>query len=280
MEALKAVTTIKDGSISLILLILAFLLINSNTWSQEESETKIELSKTSFGLNIGTGFFQNINLNLTNFNQEILTTSDNLIPINFKANFSYYFTPNLAIRFSSGYGFSQQRNQNEVDFSKIDSRDEKFEHQSKFSVTGFPAEIALIFQTPVDVRANMFVHFGLGLGYYVYNYKAEGTVEVLESETNGQQFKENYSNPEMTLSGGAQFFIFGFDINVSPSLGVTLEASKVGLSLMKLTRDIVIQTVDAGEVAYEKEYGYQKKDYTVGNGLDDLAISLGIYWQL
>jgi len=262
---------------SIILIILAILLIITPTWSQEKSEQKIELSKKKFGINIGTGFFQHINLDLLNFKQEILTTSDNLIPKNFKANFSYHFTPKLAIRFSSGYGFSRQKIQNEVDYGKINLMDIKLIDKSTFSVTGFPAEVALIFQTPVDVRASMFLHFGIGLGYYVYNYKAEGIFKEVSSKTNIQ---ENYRNPEMTLSGIAQSFMLGFNINISSHIGTMLEVSKLGWSSMKLSRDIVKQENEAGDIINEEKYGYQLKDYAIINGIDDLAVSFGIYWNL
>jgi len=265
---------------SIIILILAFLLINSNTWSQEESEPKIELSKKTFGLNIGTGFFQNVTINLTNFQQQILTTSDNLIPINFRANFSYYFTPKLAIRFSSGYGFSQQKSHHEIDFSQMHEMDVIFKNESKFTVTGFPAEVALLCQTPIDPRANIFVHFGIGFGYYAYNYKAEGAAEELESNMNRQNRKENYVNPQINLSGGAQFFVLGFDINIGSKVGATLEFSKIGWSMMKLTRDIVSQQIEAGQVEYENKYGYWQQDYAVKNGFDDITVSLGLFWQL
>ncbi len=261
-------------------IILVFMLLNKPTWSQQESEPKIELSKKKFGLNIGTGFFQNVTMNLTNFQQEILTTSDNLIPINFKANFTYYFNPKLAIRFSSGYGFSQQNSHNEIDFSKIHSKDVIYKNESKFTVTGFPAEVALLFQTAIDPRANLFFHFGMGLGYYAYNYKAEGTIEELESKTNEQNREENYINPEVNLSGGAQFFVLGFDINIGAKVGATLEISKIGWSMMKLTRDIVSQEINVEEIAYETKYGYKRQDYAIKNGFDDIAVSLGVFWQL
>lgn len=265
---------------TLIVYVLLFSLIVSNLHSQEQAEAKIELSKKTFGLNIGTGLFQNITMSLTNFQQEILTTSDNLIPINFKANFSYYFTPKLAIRFSSGYGFAQQKDLSKFDYSKIHLKETITRDESKFSVTGFPAEVAMIFQTPIDVRANTFLHFGIGLGYYIYNYKAEGTAREVDAETNIQQWEENYSNPAMTLSGGAQFFVLGFDINIGRNVGATLEVAKAGWSRMRLTRDIVIQQIESGEVEYENKYGYLQQDYLVKNGFDDLAVSLGIFWQL
>jgi hypothetical protein len=263
-----------------IILFLAIFLSTSLTWSQEKSETKIELSRKMFGINLGMGLFQNVNLNLVNFNQQVLTTSKNLIPINFKANFSYYFTPNWAIRFSSGYGFSRQTSNDETDFGKIHTMNTIIKNESIFTVTGFPAEVALIFQTPVDVRATMSLHFGIGFGYYAYNYQADGTLKEFESKTNKKVLEENYANPAMTLSGGAQFFILGFNINITPLVGATLEVSKVGWGMIKLTRDVIQQEVDAGKISYETKYGYERQDYTINNGLDDLAVSLGLFWQL
>ena len=265
---------------SIILIILALLVINTNTWSQEESESTIELSRKIFGINLGTGFFQHVNLDLVNFNQQILTTSDNLIPINFKASFSYYFIPNLAIRFSSGYGYTQQKNQNNIDYSKIYLKDIIAKDESTFSVTGFPAEVTMLFQTPIDVRANSFLHFGIGFGYYIYNYKAEGTVAELNSETNTKKLEENYVNPEINLAGAAQFFVLGFDIKLGSQVGATLEFSKIGWSSMKLTRDITSQQIEAGEVEYEYKYGLWQQDYAVKNGFNDMAVSLGLFWQL
>ena len=265
---------------SIILIILALLLINSNTWSQEEPESTIELSRKLFSINLGSGFFQNVNLDLVSFDQQILTTSDNLIPKNFKASFSYYFIPNLAIRFSSGYGYAQQKNQNNIDYSKIYLKDIVAKDEATFSVTGFPAEVTMLFQTPIDVRANSFLHFGIGFGYYIYNYKAEGTVAELNTETNTKKWEENYSNPEINLAGGAQFFVLGFDIKLGSQVGATLEFSKVGWSRLKLTRDITSQQIEAGEVDYEYKYGLSQQDYTVKNGFNDMAVSLGLFWQL
>ncbi len=262
------------------IILLATLLTFTSSWSQEKAEEKIELSKKTFGINLGTGFFQHVKLNLANFNQEVLATSENLVPINFKANFNYYFTPNLAVRFSSGYGFYQQTMNSETDFDKIHTNDTIEKHEANFLVTGFPAEAALIFQSPIDARATMFFHFGFGIGYYAYNYEAAGTLKEFDLQTNQPTLNEKYKNPEMTLSGGAQFFILGFDVNITPRIVATLEFSKAGWSMMRLSRDVVTQEIEAGEISYETKYGYEQEDYTVKNGLDDVAVSVGIFWQL
>jgi len=258
-----------------------FISASQTGFSQEVSNPKIELSKKTFGLNLGTGLFQQVSVNLFDFNENVIATSEQLIPLNLKASFSYYFTPKLAIRFSSGYGFSQQRRKNNIDFNKINSLNLKLKDESVFSITGFPAEVALVFKTQIDARANVFFHFGVGLGYYAYNYEAEGSYQEYESKTNYQQLERNYDSPEMTLSGSAQFFMLGFDMRMSQHIGATFEVSKLGWSAMTLTRDAVRQVLDdRGEIAYQIKYGYYQEDYTVKNGFDDIAISIGIFWSL
>lgn len=252
---------------------------STQTWSQEESK-EILLSKKTFGISIGTGFFQQVRMNLTNFDQTVIAASDNLIPLSFKANFNYYFTPKLALRFSSGYGFSRQEIYSEVDYGVINLRDSKIKDKATFTMTGFPAELALLFKTPIDVRANLFVHFGIGVGYYAYNYQAEGISRELTSKTETQKWKESYLNPQMTLSGSAQFFVLGFDLAINPRIGAALEFSKVGFSTMKLKGDILKQDVESGKIRNEKKYGYYRQDYPIQNGFEDIAVSFGIFWQL
>jgi len=267
------------SKLSLVISILTIISVSTPTWSQEEPK-EILLSKKTFGISMGTGLFQQVRMNLTNFDQTIIAVSENLIPLSFKANFNYHFTLKLALRFSSGYGFSRQKIYSEIDYGIINLRDSKIEDGATFSMTGFPAEIALLFQTPIDVRANLFVHFGIGVGYYAYNYQAEGISKELTSKTLTPKWKESYLNPQMTLSGSAQFFILGFDLNISPRIGATLEMSKVGLSMMRLKGDILKQEVEAGTIATEKKYGYYRQDYPVQNGFEDIAVSFGIFWQL
>ena len=260
--------------------ILSLIFMNINSYSQQESDSKIMLSKKTFGFRVGTGYFQNVRMNLFNFDQQLLATSDDLVPVNLKVNFSYYFIPSLAVRFSSGYGFSKQKNTNEIDYGKIDLQNLKLNESSTFSAAGFPTEAALIFKTPFDARANMFFHLGIGFGYYAYNYQAEGKFQKLTSKTSEKIVTEKYINPQMTLSGGAQFFIMGLEMNINPRVSALLEVSKIGWSLMILTQDILKQDVESGEITNERKYGYSRQDYAVKNGLEDIAISLGLNWNL
>jgi hypothetical protein len=156
----------------------------------------------------------------------------------------------------------------------------KLKDTATFSATGFPTEIALIFKTPFDARANLFFHFGVGFGYYVYNYQAEGKFQQLNSKTEAKIVEEEYVNPQVTLAGGAQFFIMGLEMNINPRVSASLEVSKIGWSLMNLTQDILQQDVEAGEITNEKKYGFSRQDYSVKNGFEDIAVSLGLNWSL
>ncbi|MCU0645428.1 MAG: hypothetical protein MUC94_14380, partial [bacterium] len=129
-------------------------------------------------------------------------------------------------------------------------------------------------------RANLFFHFGVGFGYYVYNYQAEGKFQQLNSKTEAKIVEEEYVNPQVTLAGGAQFFIMGLEMNINPRVSASLEVSKIGWSLMNLTQDILQQDVEAGEITNEKKYGFSRQDYSVKNGFEDIAVSLGLNWSL
>jgi len=263
-----------------VFIILNLIIMSVDSWSQEKSDAKITLSKKTFGFQVGTAHFQNVRLNLFNFDQELLTSSDDLVPVDLKVNFAYYFTPSVAVKFASGYGFSEQKNVNEIDYGKIDMQNLKLTDSATFSATGFPTEIALIFKTPFDARANLFFHFGVGFGYYVYNYQAEGKFRQLMSKTAEKIIEEEYVNPQVSLSGGAQFFIMGLEMNINSRVSASLEVSKIGWSLMTLTQDILKQDIEAGEITNEKKYGFSRQDYSVKNGFEDIAVSLGLNWNL
>ena len=260
--------------------IIVFFLLNISIWAQDQQQHAMPLNELTLGLSLGTGFFQNMQLNLINFQEEILKTSDNLVPTNIKAHFSYYFTPKIAVRFSSGYSFAKQTDKEKIDYGEIDSLNLKLADKSDFIMNGFPIETTLLFQTPLDKNENTLLHFGIGIGYYSYNYKAEGIYKELYSDTDDTKWKEEYNNPEITLSGWAQFFVMGFDINLSNDFGASFEISKIGLSFINIKNDVVLQKVYDHEIEYEIKYGYQQYDYKKKSGLEDVALSLGIYWRL
>ena len=266
------------------IILLIFLFMNVPGLSQDQTSLRNLPNKMTLGLNLGTGLFQNINMDLVNFDQEVLVTSDNLVPTTFKANFNYYITPNVAVRFSSGYGFTRQTYHGESDFRDIDTLDVILTDESIFTMAGFPLETALIFQTAIDKNQNISLYFGLGFGYYAYNYKAEGTFNYTEfvnvAEPDTIKWEENYLNPEMSLSGVSQFFVLGLNINLGSNFGASFEVSKIGLSYMRLRNDIIKQEISGHKVTYEVKYGSRRHDYKKKNGFDDVAITAGIYWRL
>lgn len=261
-------------------IIMSLIFMHITSYSQQESDSKIMLSKKTFGFLVGTGYFQNVRMNLFNFDQQLFAASDDLVPVNLKINFSYYFIPSLAIRFSSGYVFSRQKSTNEIDYGRINLQDLKVNERSTFTASGFPTEAALVFKTPFDARANTFFHLGIGVGYYAFNYQAEGKFQKLTSKTSEKIVVEEYVNPQMTLSGGAQFFIMGLEMNITPRVSAFFEVSKIGWSAMSLRQDILKQEVEAGKITTEIKYGHFRQDYPVKNGFEDIAISLGLNWNL
>jgi len=266
------------------IILLIFLFLNVPNLCQGQTSIRNLPNKMTLGLNLGTGLFQNIKMDLVNFDQEILVTSDNLVPTTFKANFNYYITPNVAVRFSSGYGFTRQTYSDKSDFRNIDDLDIILTDEAIFTMDGFPLETALIFQTAVDKNQNISVYIGLGFGYYAYNFKAKGTFNYTEfvnaAEPDTIKWEENYLNPEMSLSGVAQFFVLGLNINLGQNFGASFEISKIGLSYMRLKSDIIKQEIAGHNVTYEVKYGSRRHDYKKKNGLDDVAITAGIFWRL
>lgn len=265
----------------LMLIIPLFLfLAHNNCYGQEESDSKIKLSNKTFGFQLGTARFQSVRMSLVDFDQELLTSSDDLVPIDMKVNFSYYFIPAIAIRFSSGYGFTKQTHTQELDYGKIDIQNLKTQDSATFSAEGFPAEIALIFKTPFDARAKLFFHVGIGVGYYVYDFQAEGKYLARNSKTLEKIKSEEYFSPQMTLSGGAQFFILGLEMSIDSRVSASLDVTKIGWSWMNLNQDILKQDNDGSQITYESKYGSSRQNYSVKNGFEDLSIALGLNWSL
>lgn len=256
-------------------------LVHFHLFAQVTSATdKIEIPRSKLGISLGTGFFQDVKLNLVDYNHQIFNSSDELVPSCIKAYYWYNITPQLAFRFSSGLCFSRQTDNGLVDYEQIDSMSVRYKDKSIFSMEGFPAELALIFQYPIDQHKNILVNFGVGFGYYAYNYRAEGNYTQIPTKTDAVTWIEEYVNPEYTLSGVAQFFLLGLHLNLNKNVGAFFELSKVGLSVMKIDQDMIKQKVYNHEVEYTEKYGYRQRDYSVQNGFNDLTMAVGIFLGL
>ncbi|MCI0493696.1 hypothetical protein L0Z72_01720, partial [candidate division KSB1 bacterium] len=239
-----------------------------------------EMQRSKLGISLGTGFFQDLKLNLVDFNNQIFNSSDELVPSCAKAYFWYNITPQFVFRFSSGLCFSRQTEYGQVNYAQIDSMNVRYKDKAIFSMEGYPAEVALIFQYPLDSHKKMHINFGIGLGYYVYNYRTEGSYIQISSLTDEMTWIEEYVNPEYTLSGWAQFFQLGLHLNLNKNFGAFFEFSKVGLSFMKIDQDMIKQNVYDRKVEYSEKYGYRQRDYTAQSGFDDLTMAVGVFFSL
>lgn len=266
----------KNKSIFIIIVLLWI----SSVYSQEARRNIVNSGFSYLGLKTGIGFFQNINLDLTDFTDQVIASSDQMVPTNIQAEYTYYFHPKVGIRFSSGYCFSIDGGKNLYETDGIDSAAVMYRGESTFSMSGFPADLAVIFRNAITDKKDVFLKMGIGFGYYAYNYKSEGELKKVQILTNDRLWIEQYRNPEITLSGFAQFFIVGMDVQFTKNLGATIEMSKVGMSNMKITKDLIEQEVYDREISNEIKYGYDEKSYQPQSGFDDVALTFGVFWRL
>ena len=261
-------------------ILLLIILITTTAWSQTNTPKAEYQPFSTMAVKFGTGFFQNMTLDLVNFENQVITSSDQMVPATLQAEFNYFFHPNVAVRFSSGYGYSQFEDKGYVNYGIIDTEQAKYHNKATFKMTGFPVDLAILFRNSVSKDQNIFLKLGLGVGYYAYNFKSDGELRKIDAETNALIWEEQYSNPTLSLSGAAQYFVFGMDINISSKIGASFELSKVGLSFVKVKQDVVEQVIYNREVENQIKYGYWERAYHPQNGLDDIALSVGLYWRL
>lgn len=265
----------------IVSIILIFALYTASAGNTQETG----YSKQTLAVTTGTGFFQNVQINLMDYQSRVIATSEAFMPATIKASYHYYFTPHVALRFSSGYGFARQTKENEMDFSKIDSTNSIISNQTTFSMSGFPIETAVIFEAGINDKISF--HLGLGGGYYSYVFTSKGKIinESWEySQSSGIKISNNeteYTSPNETLYGWAQFFVFGMNIDLTNHIGASLELSKMGMNYLFLEKDVIKPVVDSdNEVEYKIRYGYHKQRYTHQSGFDEMIWSVGLFWKL
>jgi len=232
------------------------------------------------GLTFGTGYFQDISLQLTDLDKQLVATSDPLVPSQLKANFTYFFTNHVGIRFTSGYVFARQLNRSNVDFSQIDSLDFRYEEKARFKLSGYPLEAALVLQTPLDAKENFMINFGIGTGYYTYNYESNGSIKEFRASDGKILRDEEYDVPTTTLTGWAQFIFIGATMRISKTMGASFELSKIGFSNMYLENDVVKRQVYEREIENQFIYGFEKDDHTTRQGFNDISLNFGLFWYL
>lgn len=247
------------------------------TYSQTPTEEK---PLHHLGFEFGSGFFQDVQLQLTDLDQQLVSTSDPLVPSQIKANYTHFFSKHIGLRFSSGYIFARQIDRDNVNFGQIDSLDLRYEDKARFKLSGFPVEAAFVFQTPIDSHENFCINMGIGTGYYTYNYESNGSIKEFRVSDGKVLKDEKYDIPTTTLTGWAQFVFIGATMRISKSMGASFELSKVGFSNMYFEKDVVKRQIYEREIEHQFIYGFEKDDYNISKGLDDVSMKVGVFWYL
>ncbi|MBN2012435.1 hypothetical protein JW960_24110 [candidate division KSB1 bacterium] len=259
-------------------LLVIIILVSCNVCTvraQTESETSDLL-----GLMAGTSAMQGMSLSLYDLNRQEIATSSPLTPAQLIAFYQRGVTQHVAVRFLSGYTWGRQIDQVQFDYSKVQLEgDEVHSSESKFFISGFPIEMSVLFHNSIGESGAVSWHCGIGAGHYTYNFEAKGTINVKNVVTL-RHSKTEYSNDPYTLSGWAQFFVLGFQVQLNDKMGAICELSKIGFSGLYLEQDVMQDVIVDGEVERKIPYGYTKQQYLPETGLNDVAVSVGIFWKL
>lgn len=124
----------------------------------------------------------------------------------------------------------------------------------KFETTGFPIEAELLFAKPLTADNEFSIFFGIGAGYYNYNYSEEG-------ESTGITYKE-----EIEITGIAQYFTFGSEVKITDQSTAFLQFKKPGLSFVKAKTT--------------GDYSAMEEDAKSLIGFWDVGIAVGFKWSI
>jgi outer membrane protein W len=125
------------------------------------------------------------------------------------------------------------------------------ESVSEENINGFPVETEIKYKHFIE-RVSVFEPtIGVGIGYYNYTAK----------------LKSGSSNEtELITKGFGQYITFGMNIHISKSIVSSIQFKKIMINSISTERD----TDDS----------YIEKDYVQGSGINDLSISLGIFYNI
>lgn len=225
----------------------------------------------AIGMDYGLSIIQTSQLSLAV--QEV-ETAGAIVPKNIRGRVEFALNPYTLVRVAGGYGSTEEKQESEATFSN----GLKSSGEATFNSSGFLGEGALIYQVPIDDKSVFAVRFGLGAGYYSYNFKQKGFQEQVFG---GQVAREEYEEPEVKIAGFAQSFIIGLMIGGNAKVSATVEVAKLGLSFMKMTQDIEETLIDPNtNQETKRKAGERKADFNASNGLEDLAITVGLNLNL
>lgn len=189
---------------------------------------------------------------------------NSIVPKNIRARFEYPFSKYVHLRITTGYGTTSSKYERNTQFDSFSSRTE-----FKLSTSGFPLEGGIHFQAWKCKDSIILIRGGIVLGYYSYNNKVEGF-----DQFNGQ--RDEFTEPDVKISGVAQSFVVGCGIAVSENVTVIFELAKIGWSMIKIKQDIEIENTDGSR----EKIGEWKQDWNALTGTNDLSVVLGISFAL
>lgn len=116
---------------------------------------------------------------------------------------------------------------------------------------GIPAEAEIQFHHCLGKDSVFELLIGIGLGYYYYVSKEKASFSTTEHK--------------FTSSGLAQYMLMGMNINITSCLASSIQFKKI--------------MINGISTKYESENHVEERDYSLGNGLDDIGVSFGIFYK-
>jgi hypothetical protein len=200
-----------------------------------------------------------------------------LIPKNLRGRLELSLSPSFLLRFSAGYGLAKNKATSTAS-SQTAGNLTLTRTEAKSKVSGFPVEATMIWQIPLDQEERFGVHFGLGGGFYSYKFKAEGFYELTGSPFPSNNRRDNLKNPDLKISGLAQFFVAGVSLRLNSAARATFEISKMGFSDLKAKQNG--ERSNFTGPSFERFKGTSEEDYNAGSGFNDVAFALGLSMNL
>ncbi|HVO75814.1 MAG TPA: hypothetical protein VMT35_17435 [Ignavibacteriaceae bacterium] len=156
-------------------------------------------------------------------------------------NYNAPLNESFILSFRAGYGW------NRYEYSYYDGKEI---HET--NTDGIPLETEIKYLHKIGKDSLFEPILGIGLGYYYYN-------SINKSSSSSFEHK-------FISRGLAQYLTFGLNINVTENISSSIQFKK------NMANWISTKYTEGNDI--------MEKDYAQGNGLDDLSISLGIFFKV
>jgi len=226
---------------------------SSHQKTEKEFESSNINNKRIRGISFGTGVLNSGNAYINQYDPyygDIIPLSS---PKNIVAHFGFPYEKYYYINLSIGYGFGKSISDRNYDDNYYTDR------WYKYSTTGFPVEIEVIYFIRILQESRISPFIGLGLGSYKYTTEIEYTYS-------SQNYSET-TKTESIVSGLGQYFTFGIKMDVNSEYAVFLKFKNLGLNNILYKYDMLDSNND--------EIGTYESDIN-SSGFSDLGMSIGV----